>query len=129
MLGYITVGTNDLNASSRFYDNLFKQINVERIMKGSEEHGYIVWAKDNESVGFSILQPYNGQSAEPGNGHMAAISATDADQVNAVYNKAIELGGTCEGPPGDRGNGFYAAYFRDLDGNKLNAYCMIKTEA
>ena len=60
---------------------------------------------------------------------MAAISAASAEQVQSVYNKAIELGGSCEGKPGDRGNGFYAAYFRDLDGNKLNAYCMTnKTE-
>ncbi|VAW47775.1 hypothetical protein MNBD_GAMMA02-1085 [hydrothermal vent metagenome] len=55
---------------------------------------------------------------------MAAISAGSAKQVQAVYNKAIELGDSCEGKPGDRGNGFYAAYFGDLDGNKLNAYCM-----
>lgn len=127
MLGYITLGTNDLDTSSRFYDNLFKQINVGRIMKGSEEHGYVVWAKDEKSVGFSVLKPHDGNPAQPGNGNMAAISANDAEQVNAVYKKAIELGGTCEGKPGDRGNGFYAAYFRDLDGNKLNAYCMINT--
>ena len=125
MLGYITLGTNDLDASSRFYDSLFNEINVKRIMAGSEAHGYIVWAKDNESTGFSIIRPFNKQAATAGNGNMAALSVDSADKVNLLYHKAIELGGSCEGPPGDRGNGFYAAYFRDLDGNKLNAYCVI----
>ena len=125
MLGYITLGTNDLDASSRFYDSLFNEINVKRIMAGSEAHGYIVWAKDNESTGFSIIRPYNKQPATPGNGNMAALSVDSIDKVDLLYHKAIDLGGTCEGPPGDRGNGFYAAYFRDLDGNKLNTYCVI----
>ncbi len=125
MLGYIIVGTNDLAAASRFYDSLFAEINVNRIMPESEAHGYIVWAKDMESTAFTVMRPHDGKAAEPGNGHMAALTVTDAHQVKALYNKAIAMGGTCEGPPGDRGNGFYAAYFRDLDGNKLNAYCMI----
>ncbi len=125
MLGYITLGTNDLDASAEFYDSLFAQINVQRIMPGSEQHGYIVWAKDNESTALSILKPFNGEAATPGNGNMAAISAGCPENVNALYQKAIEMGGTCEGQPGDRGNGFYAAYFRDLDGNKINAYCMV----
>ena len=125
MLGYITLGTNDLSAASRFYDSLFNEINIGRIMAGSEEHGYVVWAKDMESTGFSIIKPHNGNAAEPGNGHMAAISADSIEKVNALYNMAIQQGGSCEGKPGDRGNGFYAAYFRDLDGNKLNTYCVI----
>lgn len=128
MLGYITLGTNDLDASARFYDSLFAEINVGRIMEGSEEQGFIVWAKDNESTGFSILKPYDGNPAQPGNGHMAAISAGTPEKVQALYHKALELGGTCEGKPGDRGGGFFAAYFRDLDGNKLNAYCMVSAE-
>jgi len=56
MLGYITLGTNDLGAASRFYDSLFNEINVQRIMAGSKEHGCVVWAKDMESTGFSILK-------------------------------------------------------------------------
>lgn len=128
MLGYITLGTNDLGASARFYDSLFAEINVQRIMHGSEEHGYVVWGKDNESTGFSVIRPFNGEVATPGNGNMAALSTNCPDDVKALYNKAIEQGGQCEGKPGDRGNGFYAAYFRDLDGNKLNAYCMIEAK-
>ena len=129
MLGYITLGTNDLDASSRFYDSLFAEINVKRIMAGSEEHGYVVWAKDNESTGFSVIRPHNKKTATPGNGNMAAISAGTPERVRALYDQALALGGSCEGAPGDRGNGFYAAYFRDLDGNKLNAYCMLNNES
>lgn len=127
MIGYIIVGTNDLKAASRFYDSLFSEINIKRIMAGSEAHGYVVWAKDETSTAFTIMHPFDGKAAEPGNGHMAALSVTSKQLVKTVYDKAIEMGGGCEGPPGERGNGFYAAYFRDLDGNKLNAYCMIET--
>ena len=125
MLGYITIGTNDLDAASRFYDSLFNEINVGRRMAGSEEHGYVVWGHDTPTTNFSVIKPHDGNSAQPGNGNMAAISADSPEQVKALYDKALELGGTCEGQPGDRGNGFYAAYFRDLDGNKLNAFCMV----
>ncbi len=125
MLGYITLGTNDLDALSRFYDSLFAEINVNRIMHGSEEHGYIVWAQDEQSTGFSILKPFNGEPATPGNGNMAALSVKTPEQVQAVYHKAMALGGCCEGQPGHRGGGFYAGYFRDPEGHKLNAYCMI----
>ena len=55
---------------------------------------------------------------------MVALQAKDPEQVKRIYNLALSMGGTDEGPPGDRGGGFYAAYFRDLDGNKLNAFCM-----
>jgi len=113
-----------LDALSEFYDSLFAEINVKRIMPGSEEHGYVVWAKDETATGFSIIRPFNGEPATAGNGNMAAISAGTPELVKALYHKALETGGRCEGQPGDRGNGFYAAYFRDPEGNKLNAYCM-----
>ncbi len=128
MLGYITLGTNDLDAASRFYDSLFNEINVERRMAGSEKHGYVVWGHDSPTTNFSVIKPHNNETAQPGNGQMAAISADSPEKVKALYVKALELGGSCEGKPGERSNGFYAAYFRDLDGNKLNAFCMISEE-
>jgi predicted lactoylglutathione lyase len=70
--------------------------------------------------------PFDGKPATVGNGGMVSLGAANADQVKALHAKCLALGGTCEGPPGDRGGGFYAAYFRDLDGNKLGAYCMVK---
>jgi predicted lactoylglutathione lyase len=70
----------------------------------------------------SVIKPYDGKPATVGNGVMIALQASSKEQVDAVYKKAIELGGKDEGPPGPRGPSFYAGYFRDLDGNKLNAF-------
>ncbi|WP_154223008.1 VOC family protein [Marinicella rhabdoformis] len=124
LIGYITLGTNDLDAASKFYDKLFEEINGKRIMEELEAQGFIVWASDMDSTGFAVCKPHNGKAATAGNGNMTALSAGSIEKVDAIYNTAIRLGGTCEGKPGDRGNGFYGAYFRDLDGNKLNAYYM-----
>ena len=124
LLGYITLGTNDLDASSKFYDKLFAEINGKRIMEDLESQGFIVWATEMNSTGFSVCKPHNGEKATAGNGSMAALDAGSPEKVDALYKLAISMGATCEGKPGDRGNGFYAAYFRDLDGNKLNAYHM-----
>jgi len=75
-----------------------------------------------EVAAIALSKPYNGEPATVGNGVMAAIRVDSKEAVDAIYNKALELGGADEGPPGQRGDGFYAAYFRDLDGNKLNAF-------
>jgi predicted lactoylglutathione lyase len=73
-----------------------------------------------------IMTPFDGKPATVGNGVMAGIAADSRDQVDRIYRKALDLGGSDEGAPGlrsDGGDGFYAAYFRDLDGNKLDVYC------
>ena len=68
----------------------------------------------------SVTYPFDGNAATAGNGVMVALAVDSQEKVKALYDKALELGGTDEGPPGPRGDsGFYAAYFRDLDGNKL----------
>ncbi len=72
----------------------------------------------------SLAKPFNGEPATVGNGVMVAIAMDSQEKVQAFYNKALELGGTDEGAPGPRGEGFYAGYFRDLDGNKLNAFAV-----
>ena len=69
------------------------------------------------------VQPYDKKPAAPGNGTMLAFEVGSPAEVDSLYRKALELGGTDEGPPGDRGDGYYGAYFRDLDGNKLNFHC------
>lgn len=123
MIGYTTVGTNDLNRSASFYDALFELFDAKRMMESDE---FIVWGTSPEKPMFSIHLPANGKPATVGNGVMIALFSSDIEQVAAVYNKAIELGGSSEGKPGPRGDGgFYAAYFRDLDGNKLNTFCMV----
>ena len=123
MIGYTTVGTNDFTRSAEFYDTLLGSMGAVRTMKADD---FIAWGKAPDNTMFSIHTPQNGEAASVGNGVMIALMAQDTNQVKAIHKKAIELGGMDEGQPGPRGDqGFYAAYFRDLDGNKLNIHCMI----
>ena len=85
---------------------------------------FISWSNDPAGCGFSITTPFDGNPASVGNGVMVALMADSTDKVDALYAKAIELGGTDEGAPGARSDNFYAGYFRDLDGNKLNFFCL-----
>ncbi|MFT7472054.1 MAG: catechol 2,3-dioxygenase-like lactoylglutathione lyase family enzyme [Kiritimatiellia bacterium] len=121
MIGYVTVGTNDLEKSAKYYDALLAGIGAKRFM---EMDTFIAWSNDPAGCGFSITSPYDGNPASVGNGVMVAIAADSTDKVDALYAKAIELGGTDEGAPGARSDNFYAGYFRDLDGNKLNFFCL-----
>ena len=121
MIGYITVGTNNLENAVAFYDALFAEIGAGRFM---QEDTFVAWAVSPDQPAFSVCQPYDGKAATVGNGNMIALTVDSTDKVDAVYAKAIALGGTDEGPPGSRMEGFYAAYFRDLDGNKLNVFFM-----
>ena len=123
MIGYVTLGTNRYDEAAKFYDELLAIIGARRMM---ESDTFIAWTTDAKSPAISILRPYDGKDASVGNGVMVAIAAGSPDIVNALHAKAIELGGVDEGAPGSRGNNFYAGYFRDLDGNKLNAFCMSK---
>lgn len=126
MIGYVTLGTADLAKSGAFYDELLGSIGASRMM---EEPGYfIAWSRNDQEAALSVTLPFNKEPATVGNGTMVAIVMESPEQVDAFYQKAISLGGTCEGEPGYRPegatSGFYAGYFRDLDGNKLNAFCM-----
>lgn len=123
MIGYVTLGTNRYEDAAIFYDELLAVIGAGRIMEGDT---FIAWSTDPQSPAISILRPYDGKDATVGNGVMVAIAAGSPDKVNALHAKALQLGGADEGAPGSRGDNFYAAYFRDLDGNKLNAFCMLK---
>lgn len=121
MLGYVMMGTNDFEKSAKFYDELLKVVGAKRIM---DEDSFIAWGRDFSHTSLSICKPHDGNAATIGNGVMFALQAESKEQVDALYNKAIELGGSDEGGPGLRGDTFYAGYFRDLDGNKLNAFYM-----
>ena len=115
MIGYVVLGTNDLARAASFYDELLADMGVTRMMEFGER-GY-AWAAAMDQPMLCIMEPHNGQPATVGNGVMAAIAADS--------RKQIELGGSDEGAPGFRaegGDGFYAAYFRDLDGNKLDVF-------
>ncbi|MEM8983175.1 MAG: VOC family protein [Pseudomonadota bacterium] len=121
MIGYITLGSNDIPRAANFYDALLGEIGAKRFMESETFVGWSI-APDKPMIGITV--PYNGAEATIGNGVMIALSAQSPADVDRLYAKAIELGGSDEGAPGDRGNGFYAAYFRDLDGNKLNFFAM-----
>jgi catechol 2,3-dioxygenase-like lactoylglutathione lyase family enzyme len=115
------LGTNDLARAARFYDAMAAELGVGRMM---ETDRYIAWGKPGGGAGIGLTSPYDGKPATVGNGVMVAFEARDRAQVERIYRLALSLGGQDEGAPGPRGEGFYAAYFRDLDGNKLNAFVM-----
>ena len=122
MIGYVTLGTNDLPRAAVFYDAIAAELDTPRMM---EFDGFIAWGKaDGDAAGIGLTKPFDGEAACVGNGVMVALAAKDKQQVQKLYDIALANGGTCEGPPGPRGEGFYAGYFRDPDGNKLNAFVM-----
>jgi len=121
MIGYVTLGTNDLERAAQFYDLLLKEIGASRFM---DTDGFIAWAISPDKPALSLTKAFDGKPATVGNGVMVALAMRSPDQVDSFYKKAMELGATDEGPPGPRGAGFYAGYFRDPDGNKLNAFCV-----
>lgn len=125
MIGYVTLGTRDLQANAPFYDALAKEMGVGRMM---DSETFIACGEMGGAPGVAITKPFDGAAPSVGNGVMVAFEARNPEQVDRLHTIALEQGGTCEGKPGDRGGGFYAAYFRDLDGNKLNAFCMIAAE-
>ena len=107
MIGYVCIGTNDLDRAVAFYGDLLSILGAEVTYKGDRGVG---WGTAPDKAMLSVVKPFDEKPATP-------------DHVKALHAKCLALGGTCEGPPGDRGNNFYAAYFRDLDGNKLSAFC------
>ena len=123
MIGYVVLGTNDLTRAAEFYDALLGEIGLTRQMDFGDR-GY-AWGKDMDAVMLCIMTPFDGQPATVGNGTMTAIGVDSRDEVKQLHAKALELGGEDEGAPGLRpegGDGFYAAYFRDLDGHKLDVF-------
>jgi predicted lactoylglutathione lyase len=129
MLGYVTLGTNDLPRAAKFYDAIAGEMGTGRMM---DFDSFIAWGDVGGGAGIAATKPFDGEAASVGNGVMGAIEASSREQVQRLYDLALANGGTDEGAPGPRGepdeNGvvFYAGYFRDPDGNKLNAYLMDK---
>ncbi len=121
MIGYVTLGTRDIQKAAEFYDAIAKEMGVGRMMEGDN---FIAWGAPGGAAGLGVIAPHDKRPATYGNGTMVALEAKSKEQVDRIYALALGLGGTDEGPPGPRGDGFYAAYFRDPDGNKLNAYIM-----
>ncbi|MFC7291133.1 VOC family protein [Hirschia litorea] len=114
MIGYTTLGVKDLDASKKFYSALFDAevlIDAGRIA---------MIGKNIDQPMIAVCTPYNGEAPAPGNGVTVAFPGGSKEGAKALYEKAIKLGATCDGAPGQRiDNMFYGAYVKDLDGNKL----------
>ncbi|VWX62049.1 VOC family protein [Sphingorhabdus sp. 109] len=127
MIGYVTLGTNDLEKAAQFYDALAGEMGFGRMMDTDQ---FIAWGEMGGAPGIAATIPFDGQSASVGNGVMVALEVKDIEQVQRLHDIALANGGSDEGAPGPRGDeGFYAGYFRDPDGNKLNAFCMTAAKA
>jgi catechol 2,3-dioxygenase-like lactoylglutathione lyase family enzyme len=124
MIGYVTLGFNDLDKARTFYDALFGSIGAGRLMEFGER--FTLYGKGWHQAAVAVCAPYNGEAATAGNGNMIALVMDSRDKVDALHAKALELGGSCEGAPGLRSpegdQAFYGAYFRDPEGNKLCAF-------
>ena len=124
MIGYVTLGSNDLDKARAYYDALFGSIGAGRLMEFGEN--FTLYGTGWGSPGVAVCTPNNGEAATAGNGNMIAIVMDSRDKVDAFHGKALALGGSCEGPPGLRGpegpQAFYGAYFRDPEGNKFCAF-------
>src|ERR1700733_14532027 len=124
MLGYATLGTNNLAKSRQFYDALMAEIGAKRLME--LPHGFTMYGVRMDRPALAITPPHDGKEATPGNGNMLALVVDERAKVDALYKKALALGGSDEGAPGVRGEegaqAFYAAYFRDPEGHKLCAF-------
>jgi len=121
MIGYVTLGTNDLDRAAAFYDALLGELGASRFMTGER---LLAWGTRPDQPMLAVCTPHDGGRAAVGNGTMVALAAGSQDNVQRVHAKALELGASNEGDPGERMQGFYGGYFRDPDGNKLVAFHM-----
>ncbi|WP_269581286.1 VOC family protein [Roseibium sp. Sym1] len=119
MIGYITIGSNDLTAAASFFDALFGALNGARAYSLDTMIGYVFGENSPMIV---VTRPFDGEVATFGNGTMIALAAKERSQVDAIHALALRLGATDEGSPGPRGRNFYGGYFRDPDGNKFNIH-------
>lgn len=125
MIGFVLVGTNDLDRAALFYDEIFSALGAKRLYSMTNGcTGVMYGAGDRPMLG--VVLPFNGEPARPGNGDMVAFPTASIEEVERVHALAISLGGLDEGAPGPRGNGTaYCAYFRDPDGNKICVFCSL----
>ena len=121
MIGYVTLGTNDLQRAAKFYDAIAAELGVGRMF---DNETFIAWGAPGGGAGVGLTKPFDGKAATVGNGVMVALQCKNKEQVDRIHKLAMSMGAQDEGGPGERMPGFYAAYFRDPDGNKLNAFIM-----
>lgn len=119
MIGYVSLGSNDLDRAKAYYDALLGELGARRVM---DFGSFVLWGNAPDKPMLAVCQPYDKQPATVGNGVMVALPVASREQVDALYARALELGGSDEGAPGQRADNFYAGYFRDPDGHKLNFF-------
>ena len=124
MIGFVMVGTNNLDKATKFYDTLLNIIKLQRVVTNEKYAGYASKVKLDE-VEFYVTNPANKDKATFGNGTQISFLVNSKDLVNNFYNIGIKLGGKDEGAPRIRSSGDYYCYFRDLDGNKICAFAKI----
>jgi predicted lactoylglutathione lyase len=121
MIGYTTIGSNDLPKAIAFYDALLTDLGASQVMNNGR---MVIWSKDIGVGMIAVCIPFDENPATVSNGGMVALNVGSKETVERTYRRALELGATDEGPPGPRGDLLYGAYFRDLDGHKLMAFCL-----
>lgn len=119
MLTNVILGTNDLGKAEKFYDALLSLFGATQAMKNDRS---ILWKPRDGGSGIAVCTPHDGLLATNGNGSMVGLKASSLSELITIYETALKLGGTCEGPPGERKPGVHAAYFRDLDRNKFGVF-------
>ena len=120
MIGYVTLGSNDILRAGAFYDAVLGEIGATRQM---DSESFIAWSITPGTPMLGVIKPFDGGSATVGNGVMVAVAVDTRDNVDSLHRKAMAAGADDEGAPGLRGDSFYGAYFRDPDGNKLAVFC------
>jgi len=120
MIGYVMLGSQNIDVSRYFYGSLMKVMGAEKV---ADSKTFLAWSFGEGKPVLAIGNPFDGEDASYGNGTMVALSVSSTEDVDKLHKKALALGGQNEGDPGLRSGGYYCAYFRDLDGNKLNFHC------
>lgn len=117
MIGYATIGVADMDKAKAFYGDLFEPKGA-RVVMDQGRIAFLSAGRDKPML--AMCEPYDGKAPAPGNGTMIAFSADSKDEVDMMHARALDLGATCDGKPGQRiPDRFYGAYVRDPDGNKL----------
>ena len=124
VIGFVMVGTSDLEKSSKFYDTILVHLGLKKVSITERYIGY-GHESDNDQVKFYITKPHNKENATVGNGTMVALGAESKEAVDKFHKTALEIGAIDEGAPGERSDGNYYAYIRDPDGNKIAARCVL----
>jgi predicted lactoylglutathione lyase len=123
MIGFVMIGSNDLNKATKFYDVLLEVIDLKRVVTNEKYIGYSSIEKP-EDIEFYVTNPVNKEKATYGNGTQVSFILKSKETVDKFYNLGVKLGGKDEGAPGIR-SGDYYCYIRDLDGNKICSFAKI----